>query len=271
MSKQAHKQALTLTDLLEMKRESRKIACLTAYDASFTTILERAGVDVILVGDSLGMVIQGHDSTLPVTVDDVVYHLQCVSRTSQSAFIIGDMPFMSYANVSQAITNAARLMQQGGAHMVKLEGSDTQIEIVGELARRGIPVCAHLGLQPQAVHKIGGYKVQGRDEKAAAIMVQQSNALVDAGADLLLLECVPADLAKSITESVDIPVIGIGAGGDCDGQILVLQDAIGVTAGHVPRFVRDFSEQSLHPETAIRHYVAAVRDGSFPTEDHCFN
>lgn len=271
MSTQGYKQALTLTDLLEMKREGRKIACLTAYDASFTTMLERAGVDVILVGDSLGMVIQGHDSTLPVTVDDVVYHLRCVSRASQSAFIIGDMPFMSYANVSQAITNAARLMQQGGAHMVKLEGSDTQIEIVGELARRGIPVCAHLGLQPQAVHKIGGYKVQGRDEKAAAIMVQQSNALVDAGADLLLLECVPAELAKSITESVNIPVIGIGAGSDCDGQILVLQDAIGITAGHVPRFVRDFSDQSLHPETAIRHYVAAVRDGSFPAEGHCFS
>jgi 3-methyl-2-oxobutanoate hydroxymethyltransferase len=271
LSTHGNSQALTLTDLHAMKHEGRKIVCLTAYDASFTAIMEQAGVDVILVGDSLGMVIQGHDSTLPVTIEDIVYHLQCVTRASQSAFIIGDMPFMSYANASQAITNAARLMQQGGAHMVKLEGGDTQIEIVHELARRGIPVCAHLGLQPQAVHKIGGYKVQGRDEKAAANMLQQSNRLVDAGADLLLLECVPADLAKTITESVGIPVVGIGAGADCDGQILVLQDAIGITSGHVPRFVRDFSEQSLHPQTAIRNYVTAVRDGSFPADSHCFS
>jgi 3-methyl-2-oxobutanoate hydroxymethyltransferase len=183
---------------------------------------------------------------------------------------MGDMPFMSYATVQQAIENAARLMQQGGAHMVKLEGSDTQIEIVSELSKRGIPVCAHLGLQPQAVHKIGGYKVQGRGGDAASAMMQQANELLAAGADLLLLECVPAGLAKSIADSVDIPVIGIGAGSDCDGQILVLQDAIGITSGYVPKFVRDFSDQSLHPETAIRKYVAAVRDGSFPAEDHCF-
>lgn len=254
-----------------MKQESQKIVCLTAYDATFTVVMEQAGVDVILVGDSLGMVIQGHDSTLPVVMEDIIYHLKCVTRVSQSAFIIGDMPFMSYATVEQAISNAARLMQAGGAHMVKLEGSDTQIEIVTELARRDIPVCAHLGLQPQAVHKIGGYKVQGRNDDAAARMIQQSNALVDAGADLLLLECVPAELAKAITEAVSIPVIGIGAGADCDGQILVLQDAIGLTTGHVPRFVRDFSEQSLHPHTAIREYVMAVRDGSFPATEHCFS
>ena len=271
MSTHNNKSTKTLSTLLKMKQEGEKIACLTAYDASFTSIVEAAGVDVILVGDSLGMVIQGHDSTLPVTVEDIIYHLQCVTRVSQSAFIIGDMPFMSYATVDQAITNAARMMQQGGAHMVKLEGSDTQINIVTELARRGIPVCAHLGLQPQAVHKIGGYKVQGRGDDAAAHMMQQSNALEDAGADLLLLECVPADLAKAISEAVKIPVIGIGAGGDCDGQILVLQDAIGLTSGHVPKFVRDFSQQTLHPAAAIREYVAAVRDGSFPAAEHCFS
>jgi len=261
----------TLTGLQTMKQNGEKIVCLTAYDASFTSLIEKADVDVLLVGDSLGMVIQGHDSTLPVTMDDVVYHLQCVMRTSESAFVIGDMPFMSYATVDQAISNAARLMQDGGAQMVKLEGGDIQVEIVQALASRGIPVCAHLGLQPQAVHKIGGYRVQGRDEAAAANMMQQSTSLVEAGADILLLECVPEALAKTITEAVDIPVIGIGAGGDCDGQILVLQDAIGLTAGHVPKFVQDFSRQELHPSLAIKAYVSAVREGSFPTKDHCFS
>ena len=261
----------TLTDLQKMKRGGDKIVCLTSYDASFTALIEAAGVDVILVGDSLGMVIQGHDSTLPVTMDDIVYHLQCVTRVSQSAFVIGDMPFMSYATEEQAIHNAARLMQEGGAHLVKLEGSDTQVEIVAALTSRGIPVCAHLGLQPQAVHKIGGYRVQGRGEDAAAHMMQQANSLVQAGADLLLLECVPEALAKTMTEAVDIPVIGIGAGVDCDGQILVLQDAIGMTAGHVPKFVQDFSEQKYHPQKAISNYVAAVRGGSFPAKEHCFS
>ncbi len=261
---------LTMTDLRGMKHEGQKIACMTAYDAAFTMLEERAGMDVILVGDSLGMVVQGHDSTLPVTMDDIVYHLKNVSRVSQSAFIIGDMPFMSYANPEQAIENAARLMREGGAHMVKLEGSETQLSIVPELSRRGIPVCAHLGLQPQAVHKIGGYWVQGRDESTAAGMLRDAHALEKHGADMLLLECVPAELAESISGSVEIPVIGIGAGGGCDGQILVLHDAIGVTVGRVPRFVRDFSDKQRHPLQAIRAYVEAVKDGSFPTDDHCF-
>lgn len=271
MSKHKDSRRKSLTDLNNMKREGDKIACLTAYDATFAALLESAGVDVILVGDSLGMVIQGHDSTLPVTMDHVIYHLQCVMRASESALVIGDMPFMSYATVDQAITNAARLMQEGGAQMVKLEGGTTQGEIVYALASRGIPVCAHLGLQPQAVHKIGGYRVQGRGEEAAAMMMQQSNSLANAGADLLLLECVPASLARTISESVDIPVIGIGAGADCDGQILVLQDAIGLTSGHVPKFVRDFSMQDNHPAAAVRAYVEAVKDGSFPEDAHCFS
>lgn len=254
-----------------MKQSGEKIACLTAYDACFTSILEEAGVDIILVGDSLGMVMQGHDSTLPVTMDDVIYHLGCVTRTSQRSFIIGDMPFMSYTSSEQAIMNAARMMQEGGAHMVKLEGSDTQLEVVRELARRGIPVCAHLGLQPQAVHKIGGYRVQGRTQDAAEKMMQDAAALEEYGADLLLLECVPAELARAVTEQSAIPVIGIGAGGDCDGQILVLQDAIGLTFSHVPKFVRDFSEKKLHPSAAVKAYVTAVRDGTFPAEEHCFN
>ena len=261
----------SLTDLQAMKSSGEKIVCLTSYDATFTVAIEEAGVDVILVGDSLGMVIQGHDSTLPVTMDDVIYHLRCVSRVSQSALLIGDMPFMSYATVEQGIHNAARLMQEGGAQMVKLEGGDIQVDIVSALASRGIPVCAHLGLQPQAVHKIGGYHVQGRDDDAAAKMMQQSTLLAEAGADVLLLECVPTALARSITEAVDIPVIGIGAGADCDGQILVLQDAIGLTSGHVPKFVHDFSAQQHHPKAAIAAYVAAVKDGSFPSEEHTFS
>ena len=261
----------TITDLRAMQQAGDKIVCLTSYDASFTAVIEAAGVDVILIGDSLGMVIQGHDSTLPVTMDDVVYHSQCVASANRTSLLIGDMPFMSYATVEQALRNAARLMQQGGVHMVKLEGGDTQVDIVTALTARGIPVCAHLGLQPQAVHKIGGYRVQGREDDAADKMMRQSAALVAAGADLLLLECVPQTLARAITETVELPVIGIGAGADCDGQILVLQDAIGLTSGHVPKFVRDFSEQKLHPKAAIAAYVAAVRDGSFPAQQHCFS
>jgi len=262
---------VTLATLKNMKNDGDKIACLTAYDSTFAAILEEAGVDVILVGDSLGMVMQGHESTLPVTMEHIVYHLQCVARASQSALIVGDMPFMSYPDSGQAIRNAARLMQEGGAHMVKLEGGDTQLEIVSALTRRGIPVCAHLGLQPQAVHKIGGYRVQGRGERAAAKMMKDASALEESGADLLLLECVPQGLARAISQSVNIPVIGIGAGPDCDGQILVLQDAIGLTAGYVPRFAEDFSRQNKHPKAAIAAYVDAVRNGRFPAEGHCFS
>lgn len=271
MSAQSNGKKLTLIDLQNMKREGQKIACMTAYDATFTSIIEKAGLDVILVGDSLGMVIQGHESTLPVTMDDMIYHLKTVSRVSQSAFIIGDMPFMSYTDPEMAIYNAARLMQEGGAHMVKLEGGETQLEIVPEMTRRGIPVCAHLGLQPQAVHKVGGYRVQGRDDSAADKMLHDAIALAENGADMLLLECVPMILATEITKAVDIPVIGIGAGSECDGQILVLQDAIGLTQGHVPKFVRDFSDQKKHPLQALQDYVLSVKQGSFPSEQHCFS
>ncbi|TNF99965.1 MAG: 3-methyl-2-oxobutanoate hydroxymethyltransferase [Gammaproteobacteria bacterium] len=260
-----------MSTLKRMKQDGRKITSLTAYDATFSALLENAGIDVILVGDSLGMVIQGHDSTLPVKMDDVVYHLRCVTRASRRAFVIGDMPFMSYSDSGQAIHNAARLMQEGGAHMVKLEGGDIQLEVVLELSRRGIPVCAHLGLQPQAVHKLGGYLVQGREESAANMMMQDANALVDAGADILLLECVPRELARMITESVTIPVIGIGAGPDCDGQILVLQDMLGLTQGRVPSFVRNFAQEEGHPLAAVQAYIHAVRQGEFPAEDHCFS
>lgn len=271
MSVQTEIKRKTLLDLQEAKQQGEKIVCITSYDATMTSLVETTGIDVILVGDSLGMVVQGHDSTLPVTVDDVLYHLRCVSRVSSYSLIIGDMPFMSYSNPGQAVTNAARLMQQGGAHMVKLEGGGIQLDIVAALSERGIPVCAHLGLQPQAVHKTGGYRVQGRGKNAAEKMIAASKLLVEAGADTLLLECVPSGLAGQITRSVDIPVIGIGAGTDTDGQILVLQDVLGLTAGRVPKFVRDFSDGYRHPAQAIKAYVDAVKSGAFPAAEHCFS
>lgn len=270
MSTQTVANRATLNTLRAMKARGEKIACMTAYDSSFTRLIEEAGTEVILVGDSLGMVVQGHDSTIPVSMDDMVYHLQCVSRVSQSALIIGDMPFMSYNSVEQALANAARLMQQGGAHMIKLEGGDTQLGIVKEMTRRGIPVCAHLGLQPQTVYKMGGYKVQGRGDDAAQQMLNEATALVEAGTDMLLLECVPHMLATEIAQQVDVPTIGIGAGAGCDGQILVLQDAIGLNTQHVPRFVRDFSAQQKHPAQALKDYVAAVKAEAFPGAEHCF-
>ena len=271
MSAQKNITAKTLPALREMKRAGEKIVCVTAYDATFAALAEEAGVDVVLVGDSLGMVVQGHASTVPVTVDDVIYHLRAAGRGISHALLMGDMPFMSYTDAPMAIANAARLMREGGACAVKLEGGETQLDIVPQMSRRGIPVCAHLGLQPQSVHKIGGYRVQGREAAAAERMQKDAVALGEGGADMLLLECVPAALAKRITQSVDIPVIGIGAGADCDGQILVMHDAVGLTRGHVPKFARDFSAQKKHPLAALKDYVQAARDGDFPAREHCFD
>ena len=258
---------LTLTQLRQMKAEADKIAVLTAYDASFSTILEQAGVDVILVGDSLGMVIQGQDSTLPVTVDDMVYHTKSVVRGSQQVFVIADMPFMTYANADQAISNAARLMAEGGAQMVKLEGGAIVTDIVKQLVERGIPVCGHLGLLPQSVHHIGGYRVQGRDPNRAKSLIEEAKQLAQAGADILVLECVPAALGQAVTAAVDIPVIGIGAGADCDGQVLVLYDMLGITPGKRPRFSQDFLAESKGIPAAISDYVQAVKSGEFPNEN----
>ena len=258
---------LTLRQLRQMKAEGDKIAVLTAYDASFSTILEQAGVDVILVGDSLGMVIQGQDSTLPVTVDDMVYHTKSVVRGSQQVFVIADMPFMTYANADQAISNAARLMAEGGAQMVKLEGGAIVTDIVKQLVERGIPVCGHLGLLPQSVHHIGGYRVQGRDPNRAKSLIEEAKQLAQAGADILVLECVPAALGQAVTAAVDIPVIGIGAGADCDGQVLVLYDMLGITPGKRPRFSQDFLAESKGIPAAISDYVQAVKSGEFPNEN----
>ena len=258
---------LTLTQCRQMKKDVDKIAVLTAYDASFSTVLEQAGIDVILVGDSLGMVIQGQESTLPVTVENMVYHTQNVVRGSKKAFIIADLPFMSYANQEQAITNAARLMAEGGAQMVKLEGGPIVIDIVKQLVDRGIPVCGHLGLLPQSVHRLGGYRVQGREPEQAQALIEAAQQLEQAGADLLILECVPASLGKVVTEAVNMPVIGIGAGVDCDGQVLVLYDMLGITPERTPKFNHDFLKGAGSILAAVTDYVKAVKSGEFPTAE----
>ncbi len=262
---------VTIRRLAEMKQAKEKIACLTAYDASFAHILENAGVDVVLVGDSLGMVIQGEETTLPVSVEDMLYHTQCVARGLNNALLITDMPFLSFTSVEEAVLNAGLFMKQGGAHMVKLEGGVDQAETVSALNKNGIPVCAHLGLQPQYVHKIGGYRVQGREAEAADKMLSDALVLQEAGADMMLLECVPQSLAAKITAALEIPVIGIGAGADCDGQILVLYDILDISLGIRPKFSKDFIASSGNIAAAIDQYVTAVKQGEFPAAEHVFS
>jgi 3-methyl-2-oxobutanoate hydroxymethyltransferase len=253
-----------------MRAEGEKIACITAYDASFAALIDDAGVDVVLVGDSLGMVIQGHGTTVPVTLDDVIYHCKAVSRGLYRPFLMADMPFMTYASREQALDNAVRLMQEGGAKMVKLEGGAGQVEIVEFLSSHDIPVCAHLGLKPQSVHKVGGFRVQGRDEAGAQQMIRDAKALEGAGADIVLLECIPATLGKQLTEELQVPVIGIGAGPDTNGQILVLYDVLDITVGRKPRFSRNFVPGTNSPLEAIKAYVDAVKTRAYPAPEHCF-
>ena len=261
----------TLHRLRAMHADGEKIAMLTCYDASFARLLDAAGVDVLLVGDSLGMVLQGHESTVPVSLDEMTYHTQCVARGNTHAWIIGDLPFGSYhASTDQALRSAAQLMQ-GGAHMVKLEGGGWTADTVRLLVERGIPVCAHLGLTPQSVHALGGYRVQGRDELTAQTLRRHARELAEAGASMLVLELMPSALAGELTQALPIPVIGIGAGAACSGQVLVLHDMLGITPGKLPRFVRDFMGDLDNPagggvEAAVSRYVAAVKDGSFPVE-----
>ena len=261
---------VNVSTLGKMKSEADKIACITCYDASFAVLVDEAGVDLVLVGDSLGMVIQGHDTTVPVTMDDIIYHSKVVARGLYRPFLVADMPFMSYSSKEQALQNAVRLMQEGGAKMVKLEGGAGQIEIVKFLASHDIAVCAHLGLKPQSVHKIGGFRVQGREHDAAQQMVDDAKALEAAGADIVLLECIPSELGARVAREVHVPVIGIGAGPDVDGQILVLYDILDITAGRKPRFTRNFMEGSSGPLQAVQHYVQAVKDRSYPAPEHCF-
>ncbi len=262
---------VNVATLRKMKQEKTPIACVTAYDASFAALVDTAGVDLVLVGDSLGMVIQGHDTTVPVTVDDIVYHTRSVARGLQRPFLVADMPFMSYADPQQALDNAVRLMQEGGAMMIKLEGGEGQIEIVEHLARHDIAVCAHIGLKPQSVHKIGGFKVQGREPEVAKNMIENARRLQDAGADIVLLECVPNELGAAITESLQVPVIGIGAGPSVDGQILVLYDLLNITQGRVPKFVRNFMLGHDAPLDGIAAFVQAVKDREYPAAEHCFS
>ena len=270
MSVHAEHKRITISTLKKMKEEGEKIACMTAYDASFAALLENEGVEVLLIGDSLGMVIKGLETTVPVSVEDVIYHTRCVTRGSRRAIVVADMPFLTYTSPEIALTNAARLMREGRAHMVKLESSATQIATVRRLSEEGVPVCAHLGLRPQSIHRLGGYKVQGTNESSARSMLDDAIALQKAGAVILLLECVPAQLAAEITVNVDIPVIGIGAGVECDGQILVLQDVLGITAGKVPRFVRNFMAGGRTIQEAVHAYVDAVKSHGFPAHEHAF-
>jgi 3-methyl-2-oxobutanoate hydroxymethyltransferase len=262
---------VNVSTLAEMKRAGEPIACLTAYDASFAQLVDMAGTDVVLVGDSLGMVIQGHDTTVPVTVDNIIYHTGIVARGVQRAFLIADMPFMSYTTPVQALDNAVRVMQEGGAMMVKLEGGKGQVGVVEYLARHDIPVCAHLGLKPQSVHKIGGFRVQGRDRETAKRMADDAQALEAAGADIVLLECVPSELGSTIAAALTVPVIGIGAGPDVDGQILVLYDILGVTQGRTPRFVKNFMTGRDSALDGITAYVEDVKQRRYPAEEHCFS
>lgn len=267
--------ALTTTPLAvpsfrRMKAQGQRIVCLTAYDASFATAMDAAGVDLVLVGDSLGMVVQGHASTLPVTVDQMVYHTTAVARGLRRAVLMADLPYQSYATPQRALESAARLQAEGQAALVKLEGAGHALDSIEFLSARDIPVCAHLGLTPQSVLKLGGYRVQGRDAEAAQRLREDARRVAEAGAELLVLECVPASLAAEITRDLAIPTIGIGAGPHCDGQVLVMHDLLGVTPGRRPRFVKDFLAGAGTVEAAFLAYAEAVRSGSFPAPEHCF-
>ncbi|MGI2258804.1 3-methyl-2-oxobutanoate hydroxymethyltransferase [Shewanella sp. GXUN23E] len=261
---------VTSSTLIKFKQEGRKFTALTAYDASFGGAFDQEGIDVLLVGDSLGMVLQGHSDTLPVTIDDIAYHTRCVHRGIERALLIADMPFMSYATPEQTMVNATKLMQ-AGANMVKVEGGEWLLESVSMLTQRGIPVCAHLGLTPQSVHVFGGFKVQGRDADNAQRIINEAKAMEAAGAQLLVLECIPAALAKTITEALTIPVIGIGAGKDTDGQILVMHDVLGISSGYIPRFSKNYLLQTGEIRAAVRAYIEEVSDGRFPAAEHTFN
>jgi 3-methyl-2-oxobutanoate hydroxymethyltransferase len=261
---------VTLNTLANMKANGEKIACITCYDASFAALVDEADADVVLVGDSLGMAIQGHDTTVPVTMDHIVYHLRAVARGLNRPFLMADLPFMSYPSKDLALSNSVRLMQEGGAKMVKLESGSGQTEVVEFLANHDIAVCAHLGLRPQSVHKTGGFRVQGRQEAAAERMLHDAKALEAAGADMVLLECIPPSLGKAITDELHVPVIGIGAGPEVDGQILVLYDVLDITPGRKPRFVRNFMQGAGNNLEALKAYVRAVKSREYPAPEHNF-
>lgn len=265
----AERLPVTVPGLLRMHAEGEKIAMLTCYDATFATLLDRAGVDALLIGDSLGNVLQGHATTLPVTLDDIVYHTACVARGATRPLVLSDLPFGLLASPQTAYEAAVRLMR-AGAQMVKIEGGAWLAPTVRFLVERSVPVCAHIGLTPQSVHAFGGFKVQGRGDDAAQRLLDDATALAEAGAQLLVVEAVPAALTTRLTAAVPVPVIGIGAGPDCGGQVLVLHDMLGVSTGRRPRFVRDFVSGANSVEAGVEAYVRAVKDGSFPGPEHVF-
>ncbi|MCO6427986.1 3-methyl-2-oxobutanoate hydroxymethyltransferase [Nitrosomonas communis] len=261
---------ITRDTLQKMHAAGDKIAALTCYDAAFATLLENAGVDMLLVGDSLGNVLQGHASTLPVTLEDMIYHTQCVVRGSSKAFIMVDMPFGTFqVSPEETFMNAARLMA-AGAQMVKIEGGHIMTDTIDFLTQRGIPVCAHIGLLPQSVHQLGGYKVQGRTTNEAEQLLSDAMLLQEAGVGMLLMETIPAALAAKISRELSIPTIGIGAGADCSAQVLVLHDMLGIYSGNKPRFVKNFMADAGSIQAAIAHYVAEVKTGKFPATEHAF-
>ena len=268
-AKQAATKAVTIPSLAAMRGAGAKITMLTCYDASFATLMDRCGVEILLIGDSLGMVCNGHQSTLPVTVAEVAYHTAAVARGTKSAMVLADMPFGSYGTPEQAFNNAVLLMQ-AGAHMVKIEGGAWLAETVRFLTDRAVPVCAHLGLTPQSVHQLGGYKVQGKTIESAAQLKADSLLLEASGAAMILFEAIPATVGKDITDALKVPTIGIGAGPDCSGQVLVMHDILGVFPGRKARFVKNFMEGQTSIDAAVSAFVKEVKEGSFPALEHCF-
>jgi len=260
---------VTVPSLFAMRERGEKITMLTAYDASFASLMDHCGVETLLIGDSLGMVCQGHNSTLPVTIDEVAYHTACVARGNKTALVLADMPFGTYPTKEEAFRNAVKLVQ-AGAQMVKIEGGAWVVDTVRFLVEREIPVCAHLGLTPQSVNRFGGYKVQGKTNAAAEQMKADALSLQQAGASLLVLEAIPATLGKEVTDALTMPTIGIGAGPDCSGQVLVMHDFIGVFPGRKARFVKNFMEGQTSIEGAVRAFIREVKEGSFPAAEHCF-
>jgi len=262
---------VTIQTLRQMKERGERIAMLTAYDATFARLLDEAGADVLLVGDSLGMVVQGHETTLPVTLDEIAYHCRAVARGARRAHVVGDMPFMSYqASIEQGMTSAGKLMKEGNCHSVKLEGGAVHAELVSRLVGAGIPVMGHIGLTPQSFHQLGGFKVQGRDPGGRERLLADARTLEEAGAYAIVLEAIPADIAREISAAVSVPTIGIGAGAGCDGQVLVVYDMLGMDESFKPRFVRRYETLGATIKGAVAHYVADVRSGAFPSDAESF-
>ena len=261
---------MNINDFVSKKERQEKITMLTCYDSTFAAVLESCKLDSILVGDSLGMVVQGHKTTVPVKIEDMIYHSKIVSSSLNYSFLISDMPFMSFYNPDIAMENAKKLMQDGGAQMIKLEGNQSQINIIEKLAMSDIPICAHIGLKPQSVNKMGGYKVQGKEDSDAEKLIEEAKKIEASGADILLLECVSSSTAKIVSSEIKIPIIGIGAGPDVDGQILVLYDILGITPGKLPKFSKNFMTGTNTIQEAIMEYINAVKTKSYPAPEHTF-